>query len=180
MAIRAHRRVIPDLAAGDAGVHRDRGACANSARPSRCGNAGAGKTLLGLHFLAAGAQQGEPGLYFGFDEPAAWLLPKADAVGLDLSRAVAAGQVELLWQAPLDQLLDALAQQLLDRVRTKQIRRVFIDGLSGLEHVQPARHLTADGPVPGPLAVKDAGQLLVDLPCPVLPDDPGPSVASGS
>jgi circadian clock protein KaiC len=100
------------------------------------GTPGSGKTLLGLHFLAAGARQGEPGLYIGFDEPPEWLLPKADAVGLDFSRHVAAQRIDLLWQAPLDSLLDALAAQLLARVRTRQVRRVFIDGLSGLERAQ--------------------------------------------
>ena len=32
------------------------------------GFAGSGKTLLGLHFLEAGARRKEPGLYFGFYE----------------------------------------------------------------------------------------------------------------
>ena len=100
------------------------------------GTPGSGKTLLGLHFLAAGARQGEPGLYFGFDEPPAWLQPKADAIGLDFSRHVAEQRIDLLWQAPLDSLLDALTAQLLARVRARQVRRVFIDGLSGLEHAQ--------------------------------------------
>lgn len=35
------------------------------------GNSGSGKTLLGINFLAAGARQGEAGLYFGFGEPPA-------------------------------------------------------------------------------------------------------------
>jgi circadian clock protein KaiC len=100
------------------------------------GTPGSGKTLLGLHFLAAGARQSEPGLYFGFDEPPEWLLTKADGIGLDLSRHVAEQRVDLRWQAPLDSLLDALAAQLLARVRARQVRRLFIDGLSGLEHAQ--------------------------------------------
>jgi circadian clock protein KaiC len=105
------------------------------------GTPGSGKTLLGLQFLAAGARQGEPGLYFGFDEPPEWLQSKADGIGLDLSRHVAAQRIELLWQTPLDSLLDALAAQLLAQVRARQVRRLFIDGLSGLEHAQrhPAR-----------------------------------------
>jgi circadian clock protein KaiC len=101
------------------------------------GAPGSGKTLLGLQFLAAGARRGEQGLYFGFDEPAEWLVAKADAVGLGFSEHVAAQRIDLVWQAPLDSLLDELAERLLARVRARQVRRLFIDGLSGLEHAQP-------------------------------------------
>jgi circadian clock protein KaiC len=49
------------------------------------GAPGSGKTLLGTHFLAAGARQGQAGLHFGFYETPTRLLDKAQQVGLDLS-----------------------------------------------------------------------------------------------
>lgn len=100
------------------------------------GAPGTGKSMLGLQYLAAGAQRGEQGLYFGFDEPPEWVIAKADGVGLGFSEHVAAQRIDLLWQAPLDNLLDALAERLLAQVRAQQVRRLFIDGLSGLEHAQ--------------------------------------------
>ena len=100
------------------------------------GTPGSGKTLLGLHFLAAGARAGEPGLYFGFDEPPEWLTVKGDALGLDLSAHVAAGRIALHWHPPLDNLLDRLATELLTAVRARGVGRLFIDGLSGLERAE--------------------------------------------
>jgi circadian clock protein KaiC len=97
------------------------------------GPAGSGKTLLGLHFLTAGAQAGEPGLYFGLYEPPPDLIAKADKVGLDLSRWVASGQIAMLWQPVLENSLDVLAAQLMQVIATHGIQRVFIDGLQGMQ-----------------------------------------------
>jgi circadian clock protein KaiC len=94
---------------------------------------GSGKTITGLHFLAAGAQRDEAGLYFGFYETPEYLLTKADQVGLDLSRLVQNGSVEVLWQPPLENLLDNLAEQLLEAVRRRNVRRLFLDGLAGFQ-----------------------------------------------
>jgi circadian clock protein KaiC len=63
------------------------------------GAPGSGKTLLGTHFLAAGARQGQPGLHFGFYETPTRLLDKAQQVGLDLSSFNADGLLEIIWQS---------------------------------------------------------------------------------
>jgi circadian clock protein KaiC len=94
------------------------------------GPSGSGKTLLGLHFLAAGAQQEQPGLFFGFYETPARLVERANRIGLDLSGFVARGLVEIIWQPPLEQILDALAEQLLTAVRRRHVRRLYIDGFN--------------------------------------------------
>jgi circadian clock protein KaiC len=97
------------------------------------GPAGSGKTLLGLHFLTAGAQKGEPGLYFGLYEPPPDLIAKADNVGLELSRWAASRQIAMLWQPVIENSLDAVVAQLLVALETQGIQRVFIDGLQGLQ-----------------------------------------------
>lgn len=97
------------------------------------GPAGSGKTLLGLHFLTAGAQAGEPGLYFGLYEPPPDLIAKADKVGLELSRWAESGQIVLRWQPVIENSLDVVVAQLLDAIETQGIQRVFIDGLQGLQ-----------------------------------------------
>lgn len=93
------------------------------------GPPGSGKTVLGLHFLAAGARQGERGLYFGLNETPAVLRDVGDQVGLTLTRWVAAGQIAILWHPAPESDPDALAQQLLERVRAQPIQRLFLDGL---------------------------------------------------
>jgi circadian clock protein KaiC len=98
------------------------------------GAPGTGKTLLGLSFLVDGAKQGQPGIYFGFYEPPPRLLEKAAQVGINLAKYVEEGLIELLWQPPLEHMLDSLAEQLLEKVRetsTAPRRRLFIDGIEG-------------------------------------------------
>lgn len=95
------------------------------------GPPGSGKTLLGLHFLAAGVDQAESGLYFGFYEAPDRLVAKGEYIGLALGSAVAGGQIEIVWQPPFENMLDALAKQLLDVVQQRGIRRLFIDGFGG-------------------------------------------------
>jgi len=48
------------------------------------GEAGSGKTVLGLEFLYRGALAGEPGIWVGFEEPAAQLRQDAAGMGWDL------------------------------------------------------------------------------------------------
>ena len=97
------------------------------------GPPGSGKTLLGLHFLAEGARAGEAGLHFGFYETPTRLIDKAAQVGLDVSSFAADGRLEIVWQSPLEEILDALAERLLDAVRRRPVRRLFIDGLNGFQ-----------------------------------------------
>ncbi|WPB78878.1 ATPase domain-containing protein [Archangium violaceum] len=98
------------------------------------GAPGTGKTLLGLSFLVEGARQGQHGTYFGFYEPPPRLIEKAEDVGLPLHRYVKDGSIELVWQPPLEHFMDALAEQLLEKLRAeekKERRRLFIDGAEG-------------------------------------------------
>jgi circadian clock protein KaiC len=60
---------------------------------------------------------------------------KADSLGLGIRRLVDEGHVELLWQPPTEDLIDALAEQLLDTVRRRKVRRLVIDGLAGFQRL---------------------------------------------
>ncbi len=107
------------------------------------GSSGAGKTILGSHFLAEGARQGEAGLHFGFFESPADLCAKADRVGLPFSKHCDSGLVEVLWQKPAEQLMDELAYRMLDLIDAKQIRRVFVDGLVGFRQTAHPERISA-------------------------------------
>jgi circadian clock protein KaiC len=97
------------------------------------GAPGTGKTLMGLSFLVEGAKNGQHGMYFGFYEPPPRLCEKAGQVGVELDKYVKKGLIELIWQPPLEHMMDALAEQLLERIsdRPKPRRRLFIDGIEG-------------------------------------------------
>ncbi len=98
------------------------------------GTPGSGKTLLGLAFLSAGAEAGEPGLLLSFHEPPDALLSKADGVGLPLRKGVEQGTVHLHWQAPSELLADDVAERMLAVVEEHRIRRLVIDALEDVRH----------------------------------------------
>jgi circadian clock protein KaiC len=94
------------------------------------GPSGIGKTTLGLHFLSQSTAD-EPGLLFGFFETPARLCLKARHLGLEVSKGVDRGDVELLWQPQRENVLDELAHRLIGAVRRRRVKRLFIDGLGG-------------------------------------------------
>ena len=106
------------------------------------GATGSGKTLLGLHLLAAGAAHDEPGLYVSFTESRARLLAKAAGAGLALDDALANGRLEFERYSAVEPLPDALAHRMLAHVRRQGTRRLVIDGLGPvLDTMTPPRAL---------------------------------------
>ena len=97
------------------------------------GAPGTGKTLLGLSFLVEGAKQGHHGTYFGFYEPPPRLMEKAGQVGIPLEKYVKQGLIDVVWQPPLEHMLDSLAEQLLETIREdrRSRGRLFFDGVEG-------------------------------------------------
>jgi circadian clock protein KaiC len=94
------------------------------------GASGIGKTTVGLQFLS-GSTASEPGLLFGFFETPARLCRKARTLGLAIAQAVEQKHVELLWQPQRENILDELGHHLIEAVRRRDVKRVFIDGLGG-------------------------------------------------
>src|ERR1700709_1519848 len=112
------------------------------------GPSGTGKTTLGLQFLAR-CSEAEPGLLFGFYETPARLDAKIAGVCQPLRGLIDSGAVEVRWQPPTDDLLDAYGERLLQAVHRRKVRRLFIDGLgafkeaSGTEPGRIGNFLTA-------------------------------------
>ncbi|HJU15058.1 MAG TPA: ATPase domain-containing protein [Stellaceae bacterium] len=98
------------------------------------GPPGIGKTTLGLHFLSQCDEENR-GLHFGFYETPAAISDKARALGLPVERLIAQGHVEIIWQPTAEGLLDEVCHRLIETVRRRGIRRLFIDGLQGFERL---------------------------------------------
>jgi circadian clock protein KaiC len=96
------------------------------------GTPGAGKTLLGLHFLTEGARRGEPGLVAAFHEPPDALAASAAGVGADLGPHLASGLVRVLWRPPLELSPDEWARDLLAAVAEHRPRRLVVDAFTDL------------------------------------------------
>jgi circadian clock protein KaiC len=104
------------------------------------GPSGAGKTTMGLHFLSRSSAT-EPGLMFSFYETPVRLVAKAHGVCRALPALIDSGDVEILWQPPTDGQLDAYGERLLDAVKRRGVKRLFIDGLTSFRQaaVEPSR-----------------------------------------
>ena len=96
------------------------------------GTPGSGKTILGLHFLAEGARQGERGLIAGFQETRPALASTANGADIELDSAIDSGLVRVLWRSPLDLAPDEWAWQLLAAIEEHRPRRLVIDCFSDL------------------------------------------------
>ncbi|MBV9789186.1 MAG: AAA family ATPase, partial [Chloroflexi bacterium] len=97
------------------------------------GSPGTGKTLLSLHFLAAGAQVGERGLMISFQENREQLQFRAKHFGIDQSLGREGGLTEVLGLSPVELNLDAAADMIREAVTTRKVKRVVIDSVAELE-----------------------------------------------
>ncbi|HJS85331.1 MAG TPA: ATPase domain-containing protein [Acetobacteraceae bacterium] len=104
------------------------------------GPSGCGKTIAGLQFLG-GCSADQPGLFFGLFETPARLHAKAKHLKLPIEQSIGAGHVEIIWQPMTEGVLDEIGNRMLDAVQRRKVRRLFLDGLNGLEElaVEPAR-----------------------------------------
>jgi circadian clock protein KaiC len=94
------------------------------------GRSGSGKTTLALHFVARASAQ-EKALFFGFYESPELLVRMGEVLGLALAPQVAAGDLRFVVKPFGENLLDALAAELLEEVARTGARRVVIDGVGG-------------------------------------------------
>jgi circadian clock protein KaiC len=97
------------------------------------GPSGSGKTILGLQFLAQGASEGEPGVYFSFYERPDALLRKGQRIGMDLSGPLERGLIALVHHSAVEAVVDLLGESLLREIRRLKARRLVIDGLQGFQ-----------------------------------------------
>ncbi len=96
------------------------------------GGPGAGKTTLGLSYLAEGGRNGEHGIYFGFEEAPSRLLGKAEGLGLSIAEMVDGGSQQLHWLPALELNPDQVAWRLLELVDSTQAQRLVIDGMDAV------------------------------------------------
>ena len=93
------------------------------------GPAGSGKTIMGLHFIYGGAEDGERGIIATLQENPTQLNRMLS--GLDWPLAHPA--VEVLYRSPVDIYIDEWVHDLLEAAERTQARRVLIDSLMDLQ-----------------------------------------------
>lgn len=101
------------------------------------GSLGTGKTLLALHFAAAGLRAGEPTVFLGFRESLAQLLVKANSFALGkviLAGLRPTGLMTLQSWAPVELNPDIVADRLVATLDRVGARRLVIDSVIELEN----------------------------------------------
>lgn len=108
---------------------------------SLLGSPGVGKTIMGLHFIEQAIKDVQPCLIVGFHESPERLISKAGKIGIDLAPAIQNGQLDIIWELPLEASGDRLAHQVLDNIKRRGVTRLLIDGVEGLKSLitQPGR-----------------------------------------
>jgi circadian clock protein KaiC len=101
------------------------------------GPTGSGKTTLGLQYVGR-SSAAEPGLFVGFYEGPERLRAKADAIGVDLRGPERRGHLEILWRPQGEHILDEIAHDIVEDIRRRGVKRLFIDGYGGIS--QSATH----------------------------------------
>ncbi|RKH87833.1 DUF2075 domain-containing protein [Corallococcus sp. AB045] len=108
------------------------------------GSMGIGKTLVAMHFAAAGARQGQKALYISFFDAPAMLRARALRVGLDVAPLLDDGRLTLRHLPPMELEADAIVRDLLEQVDALGVQRLVLDGLTELELsiLDPSRRRT--------------------------------------
>lgn len=97
------------------------------------GPAGAGKTIMGTHFIDEGARQGERVVLALFEEHPDEYIHRADAQGFEFSRLVADKQLQIICLRPLDLSADEILREVQQAVSQSGATRLVLDSLNGLE-----------------------------------------------
>ena len=97
------------------------------------GPSGAGKTLMGLHFIFNGARDGDPGVIASLQENPVQLERIVRGFGWTLQEPA----IELMYRSPVDVYIDEWVYELLETVERTGARRVLIDSLSDLQAAAP-------------------------------------------
>ena len=98
------------------------------------GVAGTGKTALGLEFVYRGAQIGEKGILFSFEETGERLRAAASGFGWDLDAEIERGMVEIVFIPQTDIMVEGHLLMMQERIAALQARRVVIDSVSVFMH----------------------------------------------
>jgi circadian clock protein KaiC len=98
------------------------------------GVAGTGKTVLSLEFLYRGAEAGEKGIFFSFEETEDRLRSAAIGLGWDLEREIERGMIEIVFIPQPDIRVEADLVMMKRRSEALGAKRIVIDSVSVFLH----------------------------------------------
>ena len=104
------------------------------------GPPGCGKTLLGLHFIFKGIEQGEKGFIITLQENPTQLARVARGFGFDMTKAIADGSLRLKYVSPVEVIIDQVVYEAAKEADEFGASRLLLDSLNDLSlGVDPVR-----------------------------------------
>ncbi len=97
------------------------------------GPSGAGKTVLGIQYIAEGLTKGEPGIVAMFEELPNEFMQRAASFGFDLDKHINDRSLKLIYLRPLDLSVDETVHEIVSAVKEIGCKRLVIDSLVGFE-----------------------------------------------
>jgi len=97
------------------------------------GNTGSGKTLIGMHYIVQGIQEGKNAIYVALDEPVEQIKKTAREMGFDLEISEREGKLIFICPSLIDISNDKLLYQIVNAAHKNGAKRVVIDSVSSLE-----------------------------------------------
>ncbi len=97
------------------------------------GPSGAGKTVLGIEFIAEGLSRGEPSIVAMFEELPNEFIQRAASFGFDMTQYLDNGTLKLIYLRPLDLSVDETVNEIVSAVKEIGCKRLVIDSLVGFE-----------------------------------------------
>jgi len=97
------------------------------------GPSGAGKTVLGIQFIAEGLRHGEPGIVAMFEELPREYVERASTFGFDFDAPQRDGSLKIIYLRPLDLSVDETVHEVVNAVKEIGCKRLVIDSLVGFE-----------------------------------------------
>ncbi len=97
------------------------------------GPSGTGKSLVATQFIAAGMNEGEPGVIAVFEEHPKEYIRRATGLGIDLEAMQRQGKLKMIYIRPLDLSPDETLHAIRTAVQEVGAKRVVIDSVSGFE-----------------------------------------------
>ena len=130
----AHATTTERLSSGIAGLDEMlHGGLLRGSITLLAGDPGVGKTVTALHFLLDGAQRGETGVYFTFQEDPSQLAQIARNFRLPVDHHLKQGSFQMIYRSPVELDIDAYALHMLDVVQHTHARRIVVDSVNDLE-----------------------------------------------
>jgi circadian clock protein KaiC len=94
------------------------------------GISGAGKSVMGLHYLAEGARHGQRSLMLSLDEPVPQVVRNARTIGIDLQPMIERGLVRVQYNTPQEIEIDRHFHDIEETMAEFKPTRVLFDSLS--------------------------------------------------